>query len=200
MELVARGSFIDLLFLILSLRIIYMAMVRGYLCEVFKLTSLITASFFAFHYYSPLGDSIVGKISFLNKQYVYFLAFLGIFTTTTSVFSLLRLIVLFLAKREKSEEPKLKVKWILFFSGVFRAAYLSSVIIFIIYLSTFASENLQRSLSYAALRKVAPKIYLESLKLTGGNSKNKDRKSINKEVEEYYEAKESLSDDSQKRN
>jgi len=172
-----------------------MAMVRGYLCEVFKLMSLLIASFLAFYYYSLLGDSIFNKISFLNEQYVYFLAFLGIFTTVTLIFSFLRLIVLFLAKREKAENPKPKVKWVLFFSGAFRALYLSSIIIFVIYLSPLDSESFQQSLSGVVCKKIAPKIYLQSFKLVIKNGKNKDKKA-NKEVKEYYEAKEPLSSNS----
>lgn len=193
MELIDRANIIDLFFLILCLRVVYAAMVRGYICEIFKLISLLTASFLAFQYYASFADSIAKNLSFLNGKYIYFLSFLMISGTTTLAFSLLRLIVLFLARSEKPEETRRKAKWVLFFAGAARAAYSSSIILFVIYLSGLNPLNYQHSLSFTAFSKIAPKIYLESFKLAAGKiEKKNDNIAVNKEVEEYYEAERSV--------
>ena len=180
MEIPARAEFIDLIFLILCLRIIYISVSRGIVQESFKLIGLLVASFFAFHYYSLLGDAIQNKISFLNREYLYFTSFLLILLGVRTVFNLLRLIVTLLFKIGHASPTE---RWLGLFLGGVRAVFLSSIIIFLLVLSPLNPKYFSNSLSYAFFKNIAPKIYLLSYNLY---SKFNSSSVSNEEVERYY--------------
>lgn len=160
MEISGEEVFIDLFFLILCLRVIYSAVTRGIIQESFKIVGLLAGAFLAFQYYTFLGDKIEGKLAFLNEEYLGFFSFLLIFLGTVMIFSLIRLIVSFLAV--KGEVPFTE-RWLLLVLGVFRAAFLSSVIVFLIYLFPFGSKHFSHPVPSVIFRKIAPQVYLWSL-------------------------------------
>jgi len=184
MEITARAAFIDLFFLILCLRIIYVSVSKGVLQENFKVVGIFISSFFAFQYFSLLTNNINSKISFLNPKYLYFISFLLIFLGIGIVFNLLWLIISLLFKQEQKEigQPQ---KWLGFFLGSFRAFFLSSIIIFLLYLSPLNSQYFNDTISYRVFKNIAPKIYQLFFKFY---SKFNTEARLNKEVEEYYEA------------
>ncbi|MCF7893732.1 MAG: CvpA family protein [Candidatus Omnitrophica bacterium] len=179
MDIAGRPEIIDILFLILFLRIIYVAASRGVLREFCKVAGLISATFFAFHFYSNLTELIKAKISFINPNYLYFVSFFVIFIVVRIVFSLLNLIIsLFLSK----EEVLAKKRIALLLVGAFRGFLLFSTIFFLLNLASFNPNYIKNSISYNLSKKVAPSFYLISAKIFRGFNKGFK---INEEVKDY---------------
>ena len=187
MEITARAALIDLFFLILCLRIIYISVSKGALQEGFKIAGLLLSSLFAFHLFSFLGNSLSNKVTIISKDYLYFISFLVIFLGIGAIINLIRLILALLFKRE--EVPKSE-RWAGLLIGGFRASYLSSIILFLLYLSPLGLQYFNDTISYKIFKKIAPKVYLLSFE---AYSKFYTKAEVNKEVEEYYETKQSLS-------
>ncbi len=192
MEISGSQTLIDLVFLILCLRVVYISMSRGIISESFKLTGLLLGSFFAFHYYSFLADKISDKIPFLGRGYFLLFSFLLILLGVRLIFSLSRLILTFFFKRG---EVGLKERRVLFFLGVFRAFLIGSIIFFSLYLSPLDSKRFCHSISYSISKNVGPGIYLVAFKVY---DKLSPRIVVNKEVKNYYEDKEPLPRNSEK--
>ena len=193
MEISGSQTLIDLLFLILCLRVIYISISRGIIRENFKIGGLLLGSFFAFQYYSSLADSISDKIPFLNRGYFLLFSFLLILLGIRLIFTLFRLIVTFFFKKD---EVYLKERVLLFFLGAFRASLVGSIIFFALYLSPLDSKYFCHSISYSVFKNIGPKIYLIAFKVY---DKVSPKILVNKEVEEYYEVKKPLPGNSKKR-
>ena len=186
MEISGEQALIDLSFLILCLRVIYISVTRGILGESFKIGGLFVGALFAFHYYFSLGNYISKKILFLGKDYPYLVSFLLILLSIGVVFSLLRSIVTLLFKKE---EISVEERWVSVFIGGFRAIFLSSVVIFLLHQSPLDLKFIRHTVSYRMFKKVAPKIYLVYFEFY---RKANPKAILNKEVKKYYEAKKSL--------
>lgn len=193
MEISGNQTFIDLAFLILCLRVVYISISRGIVCEIFKLVGLLLGSFFAFHYYSSLADKISDKIPFLSREYSLLFSFLLIFLGVRLIFALSRLMVAFFFKKG---EVCFKKGVMVFFLGAFRASLIGSIIFFSLYLSPLDSKHFCHSISYSIFKNVGPKIYLAAFKVY---DKFSSKIVVNKEVEEYYEAEKPLPGNSKKR-
>lgn len=193
MEISGSQTFIDSLFLILCLRVIYISISRGIIRENFKIGGLLLGSFFAFQYYFSLADNLSDKIPFLNRGYFLLFSFLLILLGIRLVFIIARLIVTFFFKRD---EIYFKERVLLFFLGAFRASLIGSIILFSLYLSPLDSKYFCHSISYSIFKNVGPKIYLVAFR---GYDKISSKIVINKEVEEYYEAEKPLPGNSKKR-
>ena len=193
MEISGSQTFIDLLFLILCLRVIYISVSRGIVRENFKIGGLLLGSFFAFQYYFSLADRVSDKIPFLSRGYFLLFSFLLIILGIRLIFTLSRLIVTFFFKRG---EIYFKERVLLFFLGAFRASLIGSIIFFSLYLSPLDSKYFCHSISYSIFKNVGPKIYLVAFKVY---DKISSKIVINKEVEEYYEAEKPLSGNNKKR-
>ena len=190
MEISGSQTFIDLVFLILCLRVVYISISRGIVPESFKLAGLLLGSFFAFHYYSSLADKINDKIPFLSRGYFLLFSFLLILLGIRLIFTLSRLIVTFFFKKD---EVCFKERVLLFFLGAFRASFIGSIIFFSLYLSPLDSKHFCHSISYSIFKNVGPKIYLVAFKVY---DKVSSKIVVNKEVEEYYETEKPLSGNS----
>jgi len=193
MEISGSQTFIDLFFLILCLRVVYISISRGIVSESFKLIGLLLGAFFAFHYYYSFADKISDKIHFLSREYFLLFSFLLIFLGIRLIFTLARLIVTFFFKKE---EVAFKERVALFFLGALRASLIGSVILFSLHLSPLGSKRFQHSASYILFKNIGPKIYLMAFKVY---DKINFKIVINKEVVKYYEAKKPLSRNSKKR-
>lgn len=193
MEISGSQAFIDLFFLILCLRVAYISITRGIICESFKILGLLSGAFFAFHYYSALGEGISSKIHFLSKEYCLLFSFLLIFLGIRSIFTLSRLIVTFFFKKKES---CFKEGVALFFLGILRASLIGSILLFLLHLSPLDSKCFSHSISYSIFRNIGPKIYLMVFK---GYNKVNSKAVANKEVVKYYETEKSLSRNSKKR-
>jgi len=159
MEVTFKAEFIDLFFLILCLRVIYIAVSRGLVSENFRIAGIFVSSFFAFQYFASLGDNLQTKVLFLNAEYLYLASFILIFFATNIIFSLARLIAVFLYRKKESTIGE---NWLLLFIGAFRAAFLSSVIIFALRLSPLDSKYFHNSISSNMFSSIAPNIYFVS--------------------------------------
>lgn len=184
---------IDLFFLILCLRVIYISISRGILREGFKVLSFFLGSFFAFHYYTSLSGIISANAPFLNREYFLFISFLLIFLGITLIFAILRLIVTFFFKKG---DKRLSERVLLFVIGAFRASLLASVIIFSLHLSPLDSKYFCHSMACNLFKNVGPRIYLTTFKVY---NKFNPEIILNKEVKEYYEVKKFLSRSSKER-
>jgi len=189
MEIFGSQPFVDLFFLILCLRVIYISISRGIVCESFKLAGVLLGSFFAFHYYSSLAD----KIPFLSREYFLLIAFISIFLWIRLILTLSRMIVTFFCKKDG---VCFKARVVSLFLGAFRASLIGSVIFFSLHLSPLDSKYFCHSISYSIFKDISPKIYLVALK---GYGKFNPKIIVNKEVEKYYEAEKPLSGNSKER-
>lgn len=183
MRLFEQSNLIDLFFLILFLRIVYIAITRGTLCESFKLAGLLIGGLLAFHFYNSFGQKLGSKIAFLSKGHLSFVSFLLIFSCVILIFILFRLIVTSFFKVNEISFPE---RWLLFVMGAFRATFLISVIFFIYFLFPAHSKYPSKSISYNLCKNFAPKIYAAAFKAFG--SFNKEFK-LNEEVESYHESR-----------
>ncbi len=181
-ELFKGQAAIDLFFLLVFVRIIYISLSRGSLRENFKIIGLLVSSFFAFQYYPLLGDDINAKIPFINKEFLYFISFSLIFSGIIIAFGVTGTIITLFLKRD---EIDLAERWFLLFAGIFRAAFLSSVIFFLFHLSPIGSKRFSGSISYRVFKNIEPKIYLIA---ANGYSKFYPKAELNREVKTYYEA------------
>lgn len=183
---------IDIFFLILCLRIGYIAVSRGIVCEGFKFISVLIAGLSSLHWYKFL-NVYTERIPFLNKQYLDFISFLAIFFSIHTIISLVRSIVTSLFKRK---EIPVKERWVSLFLGIVRAVFLSSLILFMAHLSSRGSPHLAQSRALPIFKNIAPKVYLV---VAGALSGVGDEKStLNKEVRAYYETATFLSGDRSK--
>jgi membrane protein required for colicin V production len=183
MGIIGRPEIIDIFFLILFLRIVYVAASKGVLKEACKLIGLIVAAFFAFHFYPNSAEIIRTKISFINSNYLYSVSFFLIFIVIRIIFSLLNLIIsLFLPKAEISAKKRL----VLLAVGVFRGLLLFSTIFFLFNLASFKPDYVKNSLLYNFSKRIAPKFYLITAKIFKEFNKTL---TINEEVEDYLKQK-----------
>ncbi|MCF7871240.1 MAG: CvpA family protein [Candidatus Omnitrophica bacterium] len=179
MDIAGKPGIIDIFFLILFLRVVYIAASRGALREACRVTGMISAAFFAFHFYPSLADLVQAKVSFINPNYLYAVSFFLIFAVIGLVFSLLNLIIsLFLPKAESSAKKRI----VLLAAGIFRGFFLLSTIFFFLNLVSFNPGYIKSSLSYNLSKKFAPQLYLISAKII--SEFNKGFK-INQKVENY---------------
>ena len=178
-------SLIDLFFLILCLGTIYVSILKGFLCEMFKITGLLLGALFAFHYYPFISTKISGKISFLNPKLLYLITFFSIFFSVRMVFTFLRLIVAALFKKKYVlDEKSYSDKLFLVFVGGVRGAFFSSVIFFVLFLSPMDGKYFNKGISYNLFKNFAPKSYLVILTLY---SRFNPQIELNKEVTNYLE-------------
>ncbi len=159
MGIAGRPEVIDIFFLVILLRIIYIAASRGFLREFCKLAGLFCASFLAFGFYPYLSEIVRTRVSFINPNFLHFIAFFLIFVVVRLTFSLVILIIgLFLPKPEASAKDKV----LLLGLGSFRAVFFLSVIFFSLSLLSFNPRYIRDSLTYNLFKKVAPSVYLFS--------------------------------------
>lgn len=187
MEIISRLKLIDFFFLLLCLRIIYTAVSGGILIEIFRILGLFFGSIFAFHYYPFLAAKIENSLSLpLGEKvipYLYSFSFFFLTLGIKMVFSLLGRIVNTFFKKEKTS---FKEKWFSLGLGLARTTFLSSIIIFFLFLSPFHGESFSKSFSYQAFKNIAPAIYLGSVEFY---HKFNPRIKLNKEVKKYYESR-----------
>lgn len=159
MDIAVRLRIVDLFFLIVLLRMGYIAASRGWFFEISKVFGLLSASFLAFNFYPGLAESIAAEVKFIRPGWFYPFAFFFVFVAVSLVFSLLNLIVgLFLPKKEIPAKKKL----VLLLVGFFRAVFFASTLFFFSHLTVFSPGYKENSLSYSLSKKTAPGFYLFS--------------------------------------
>lgn len=186
-------KFIDIFFIILWLKIAHTAVSGGLLREFIENIGVVISSLFAFHYYPYLKEVLFEKFTFINEPYKFFLSFAAIFFLGIFIFFWVRRI--FAALFESKEFPRWQ-RWLSFLLGNFRFLLLSSLIIFSLSGFSFYNKNIKESLSFKAVYKIAPFVYLS---LGRYLETKKVITHINKEVKNYYETKKNIPGNSKKR-
>jgi len=174
---------IDLLFLLLFLRILYISAAKRLVFEVMKFLGAFVATFFAFQFYPQPAKSLAW-ISSKPPAYVSLISFFLIFFCFLMAFHFLAKIV-WLMFRKGEDHPRVE-KWIGFFLGMGRGALLCSVLAFSLSL-TPAQDKIQLRGAFSKLFKnVAPQVYFFSFR--SFYKQVNPAAEVNKEVQDYYEA------------
>ncbi|MCM8786824.1 MAG: CvpA family protein [Candidatus Omnitrophica bacterium] len=191
MEIFHKIGIIDIIFLIIFFRIVYISILKGIAVEILKFIALIVALFFSFHYYSYLPKLPQKFISFVPKERCAFLIFIIIFLGILVIFSFL-IKILSLLFDKKKELSNLE-KWIALFVGIIRFSFLVSILIFvasIFPISMVKEKILANSISVGLFSKIAPFGYFSIVKLSKMINPNIE---INMNIQKYYEVKRNLS-------
>lgn len=194
-------SVLDFFFILLYLRICYVAISKGFFTEVFKTISLFCATILSLHFYTGFQSKLIlniidwlrNSLPFIDIRVFYFSSFLIIFLGVGMVFSLLRGVFIPLIARDQSEGNSYCQRWISFFLANIRWFVIVSVSIFVLWLSPLTFSSCYDSLSYRFFKNVAVKVYFFSIKIWGKFNPDVE---VNKEVKGYYEIKRSISESS----
>ena len=192
MEVTKGLALIDFVFLIVFLRVLYIAIVKGVLTEAFRLVGVFCGSVLAFHFYPPFAKTIEANFPFVGEKYFALVAFILIFLGAKTAFYLAAKIVGLLFEREDSS---LAQRWVSFFMGILRCIILGSTVLYLFYISPL-NPKYYNGLAFRTLKKAAPKIYLVSAEIFK-KSIPEPKVEVNKEVQSYYEAEKFLSGSSE---
>lgn len=186
MNIIKNLTWLELLSLLVTLRIVFIAVKNGILCEFFKISAVFFSSFFALQYYPVLLERVQSNLFQLKKEVGALLWGVIIFFLVYVAFSFLRNIVLMLFKQE--EVSRLQ-RWLSLPVGLVRATLIMSLLTFAVSLVAGDSRIPQGSLTVRISRNVAGKCYLGMFPLY---KKVVPGSVMNKEVKKYHEAEEDL--------
>ncbi|UCG34658.1 MAG: CvpA family protein [Candidatus Omnitrophota bacterium] len=192
MEVIKRVALIDFVFLIVCLRILYIAIIQGVLREAFRLGGIFCGSVLAFHFYPQLAKTIEVNLPLVGQKYFALAAFILIFLGAKTAFYLVAKIAGLLFERENNS---LVQRWISFFMGILRFIVLGSTALYLFSISPL-NPKYYEGLALRALKNAAPKIYLVSAEIFK-KSVPELKVEANKEVQNYYEAEKFLSGSSE---
>jgi len=194
MTLFKELGLIDIIFLSLCILITYEAVSKGFFLEILKAVGVFFGAILSFQLYPFLAANVTEKLPFLTKDYSKFSAFCLLFLSIIFALGILSRILASLFKRKEisSLEKTLSV-----FVGLIRVIFLSSILVFLLYLFPVRNDFLARGLSKEFLKNIAPKIYLVSIK---SYKKIQPNFKGNEEVEKLYEIKNDLSGNNKKGN
>ena len=188
MNLPISFNWVDLVAFIIISRIIYIAVKKGFVAEVFKVFATFLSLFFAFHLYMPLSRLFIRYLSFLGKDLGRLLPFIIIYSLFWLFISYLRKLVMLIFK---IEPHALVERWFCLFFGLLRALVFVSIFFFMFYTLNigYLNRSLDGSVSFYVLRNTSIKSYLVM-----GSVLNKlfPGFSVNKEVGKTYEAEKSI--------
>lgn len=158
LTLLKQINWLDIFALILIFRICYIAIERGLVIELFKLLGTVTSLFLSLHYYSRLSAFPAVKFINIPSRFFEFLSFVFLFCLGWFLFALLRAIF---SRFIKLEALPVFNKWGGFALGSIRSLVLTSLIIYMLFLSSigYFKRSVSDSLSGKYIFKIAPKIY-----------------------------------------
>jgi len=160
LDILKQFKWLDIVFVILFIRICFVALKNGFSSELFKFLGTLSAIFMALHYYTYLTDVIQNKIQlngmpleFLDFFVFVILALLGYF-----IFVALRI---FLSRFMKLEAISAFNKWGGFALGLFRGFFLIGLVSFALAISSTAYLSESVKSSYLGKRSftIAPNTY-----------------------------------------
>lgn len=128
-------NWVDILVLLVAARVCYIAAKRGFFIELFKLLGTVLGIYLAFHYYTLVSDWVGKRIKIpgMPLDFFDFIFFIILFLLGYAIFILLRETFTHLVKTEVL--PKLNA-WGGFILGIGRAVLLSSLIIYMLAISS----------------------------------------------------------------
>jgi len=183
LNIIKQFNWIDIFVIILLFRICYISIRSGLAIEIFKVSGTVLAIFLSFHYYTNLADIVKlrftgGKvpIEFLDFFCFVFLAMLGYLIIAVLCKVLLRFI--------KIEAVPALDKWGGLTLGVVRGFLLSSVVIYVLLISSinYFKDSVIDSYFGKRLFKIAPVTYGKIL--SGFISKFVPKEKFNPSIQE----------------
>jgi membrane protein required for colicin V production len=161
LALIERFNWVDIFFIILLLRIGYVASKSGFISEFFKLLGVLMAIYVAMHYYTDLSDFLRGRFELderLPLDFLDFFCFILLVGVSYILSILLRQTFSMFIKLEAI--PRLN-RWGGFIMGITRAILLIGLFTFIFSITTLKYMHDKVAQSYLGPRliNVAPATY-----------------------------------------
>ncbi|KPK98951.1 MAG: hypothetical protein AMJ95_01440 [Omnitrophica WOR_2 bacterium SM23_72] len=136
-DILKQLNWIDFLMVVLFLRIIFMALSTGLALELFKLLGTLTSLYISLHYFTIFTDWVAGSRPTargkLPLQFVDFISLLAIAVIGYLMFVALRMVF---DRFIKMQINPLVNKTVALFLGFFRGIFLTSLIVFILAVSS----------------------------------------------------------------
>lgn len=186
MNLLRTFSWIDIVFLLVLVRIIYVAFFKGLLNESIKLLGLILTTFLSLHCYSSFLGVLTKAPFFFNQDWLDFISFVVILSVILIACHFIRKVSLIVLKKE--EHSRIERVIALFF-GLVRISFFVSISVFLFWLYPSTNKKALDGIFYNTFKNVAPYSYIQGFKVY--KIINRQTK-INKEVVDYYETKKIL--------
>jgi len=183
MNLLRTFSWVDIVFLLIFIRIIYISFVEGLLNESLKLLGLVFAIFLSLHCYSSFFGFLAKGPFSLNQDWLNFVSFVTILSVVLIICHFIKKVVLIALKKEEHSRIE---RLISLFFGLVRVSFFVSIFMFLSWLYPLANKKPLDGFFYCAFKNVAPYFYIQgfrSYKIINRQSE------INKEVVDYYEVK-----------
>jgi len=153
-------NWVDIFVVVILIRVCWAAVKGGFLAEFFKILGTIAAIYLALHYYTGLSDSIGERIPFKNVplDFLDFVFFIVLAITGYLLFVVLRQAILKFINMEPIAQLN---KWGGLILGITRAFLLSSLLIFMLLISSisYLKNSVINSFSGEYFSKIAPGVY-----------------------------------------
>ena len=160
LDILKQFNWVDIFFVILLIRICYVALKNGFSVELFKLLGTISAVYLSLHYYIIFPDYIVGRIGAKNipLEYLTFFSFIALAILGYLIFMLLSKV--FSRFIQMEAVPNLN-KWGSLILSIIRSFLLVSLIIFIFVIAPtgYFRNSVNNSYSGKRLFTIAPTTY-----------------------------------------
>jgi len=160
LNILKQFNWVDIFFVILLIRICYVAIKNGFPVELFKLLGTLSAVYLSLHYYIIFSDDIVNRIGVKNipLEYLSFFSFIALAALGYLIFMLLSKV--FSRFIQMQAVPNLN-KWGSLILSMMRGFLLVSLIIFILFIAPtgYFRNSVNNSYSGKRLFKIAPTTY-----------------------------------------
>jgi len=160
LDVLKQLNWVDVFFVILLIRICYVAIKNGFPVELFKLLGTLSAVYLSLHYYIIFPDYIVGRIGAKNipLEYLTFFSFILLAILGYLIFMILSKI--FSRFIQMEAVPTLN-KWGSLILSIMRSFLLVSLLIFIFVIAPWGyfRNSINNAYSGKRLFKIAPTTY-----------------------------------------
>lgn len=152
---------VDVFFIILSYRIISIALKNGFVAEFFKLLSILLVIYVAMHYYTAFSDFLSDRLGLDKKMPLEFLDFFCFIVLTAAAYLAGVFLRLVFFRFMNLEAAPVLNKWLGLILGLVRIVFLSSFIAFSLSISTinYLHEKVDDSYFGKKVLKIAPATY-----------------------------------------
>ena len=158
MTFTSKFNWIDILAFIVLVRILYIAVSKGFVVEFFKCIATFLSLSFSFHYFTYVTDLLVRFLPFLNENTGYALSLIALYGLVWTLIKYVRTAIILLFKIEPHAVIE---RWVGLFLGLARGAVFLSVLFFTLYLfhGRYVNNSLMHSFSFSAVKQIAPASY-----------------------------------------
>ncbi len=160
LEIFAKTNWVDLVIVIVSCRICYVAMRTGFSVEIFKFFGALLSIYTSMHYYPFLSD-FIGQFIKMEGDGLAFMDFISYIVLAVLGYALFILMRHTFARFIKLEAVPNLNKFGGLFLGMFRAVFLTSLIMFGCVISTldYMKTSVHSSFLGTQILSVAPNTY-----------------------------------------